>query len=115
MQRNDVYVGNLSIQDFGMFVSPDKALRLIAIHEAKRREFAAVAIVGVKEGSFPFYKAQTHEEVEADKHQFYVAVTRAERRPASAISSMRHAGPDRSLAPGLRGTRNPGPRRFPGH
>jgi DNA helicase-2/ATP-dependent DNA helicase PcrA len=61
-----------------MFASPDKALRLMTIHEAKGREFAAVAIIGVKEGSFPFYKAKTDEEVEAEKRQFYVAVTRTE-------------------------------------
>lgn len=78
MQRNDVDVENLTIEDLGMFASPDKALRLMTIHEAKGREFAAVAIIGVKEGSFPYYKAKTHEEVEAEKRQFYVAVTRAE-------------------------------------
>jgi len=78
MKRNNIDITNLSIEDLGMFASPDKALRLMTIHEAKGREFAAVAIIGVKEGSFPFYKAKTVEEVEAEKRQFYVAVTRAE-------------------------------------
>jgi DNA helicase-2/ATP-dependent DNA helicase PcrA len=78
MQRNDIDIENLTIEDLGMFASPDKALRLMTIHEAKGREFAAVAIIGVKEGSFPYYKARTDEEVDAEKRQFYVAVTRAE-------------------------------------
>lgn len=78
MQRNDIDIENLSIEDLGMFASPDKALRLMTIHEAKGREFAAVAIIGVKEGSFPYYKAKSDEEIDAEKRQFYVAVTRAE-------------------------------------
>jgi DNA helicase II / ATP-dependent DNA helicase PcrA len=61
-----------------MFASPDKALRLMTIHESKGREFAAVAVVGLREGWMPHYKARTPDAVEAEKRQFYVAVTRAE-------------------------------------
>jgi DNA helicase-2/ATP-dependent DNA helicase PcrA len=78
MRRNGIDVDNLSIEDLGMFASPDKALRLMTIHESKGREFAAIAIIGVKEGSMPYYKSTQGEALQAEKRQFYVAVTRAE-------------------------------------
>lgn len=78
MNRNGIDLANLSIEDLGMFASPDKALRLMTIHEAKGREFAAIAIIGVKEGSMPHYKSTMGESLQAEKRQFYVAVTRAE-------------------------------------
>ena len=59
MRHNDIDVDNLSIEDLGMFASPDKALRLMTIHEAKGREFAAVAIIGVREGSMPHYRSNS--------------------------------------------------------
>jgi DNA helicase-2/ATP-dependent DNA helicase PcrA len=79
MRHNGIDVDNLSIDDLGMFASPDKALRLMTIHESKGREFAAVAIIGLKEGSMPHFKARTPEAVDAERRQFYVAVTRAEK------------------------------------
>ncbi|WP_186307028.1 UvrD-helicase domain-containing protein [Mesorhizobium amorphae] len=78
MRHNKIDVENLSIEDLGMFASPDKALRLMTIHEAKGREFAAVAIVGVREGWMPHYKARTVEALKAERRVFYVAITRAE-------------------------------------
>ena len=79
MRHNKIDVDNLTIEDLGMFASPESALRLMTINEAKGREFAAVAIIGMREGSMPFYKAETDEAIEAEKRQFYVGVTRAER------------------------------------
>jgi DNA helicase-2/ATP-dependent DNA helicase PcrA len=79
MRHNDIDVDNLSIEDLGMFASPDKALRLMTIHEAKGREFAAVAIIGVREGLMPHYRSTKGKALEAEKRQFYVAVTRAEK------------------------------------
>ncbi|XAZ26212.1 ATP-dependent helicase (plasmid) [Sinorhizobium sp. B11] len=79
MRHNDIDVDNLSIDDLGMFASPDKALRLMTIHESKGREFAAVAVIGLKEGSMPHFKARSPEAIAAERRQFYVAVTRAEK------------------------------------
>ncbi|MBB4231021.1 ATP-dependent helicase [Rhizobium mongolense] len=79
MRHNKIDVDNISIEDLGMFASPEKALRLMTIHESKGREFEAVAVIGVREGTMPFYKAKTASEIEAEKRQFYVSVTRAEK------------------------------------
>lgn len=78
MRHNGIDVDNLTIDDLGMFASPDKALRLMTIHESKGREFAAVAMIGVREGWMPHYRARTQDAIEAEKRQFYVGVTRAE-------------------------------------
>ena len=37
-----------------------------------------MAIIGVREGWIPHYKAKAADDIEAEKRQFYVAVTRAE-------------------------------------
>lgn len=79
MRHNNIDADNRSINDAGMFVGPDKALRLMSIHESKGREFAAVAVIGQREGSMPHFKARPPEAVEAERRQFYVAVTRAEK------------------------------------
>jgi DNA helicase II / ATP-dependent DNA helicase PcrA len=49
-------------------------LRLSTIHYAKGREYKAVALIGLRKGAFPYYKA---DDVEAEKRLFYVAITRA--------------------------------------
>lgn len=79
MRQNKIDLDNLSIEDLGIFASPERALRLTTIHEAKGREYAAVAIIGCREGTMPFYRAKTPEEIDAEKRQFYVGVTRAEK------------------------------------
>lgn len=79
MLNAKVDIANLSIEDLGMFASPDRALRLTTIHNSKGHEYAGVAIIGVREGTIPFYRAKTVSEVEAERRQFYVGVTRAER------------------------------------
>ncbi|MBX3570079.1 MAG: ATP-dependent helicase, partial [Rhizobiaceae bacterium] len=79
MRHAKMDTANLSVEDLGMFASPDRALRLSTIHNAKGHEYAAVAIIGVREGTIPFYKAKTVSEIEAEKRQFYVGITRAER------------------------------------
>ncbi|MGH7072640.1 MAG: 3'-5' exonuclease [Stellaceae bacterium] len=76
MRRQNVDTANLTIDDLGLFASPSRALRLSTIHYAKGREYAAVAMIGLRQGSFPHFRA---EDVEAEKRLFYVGVTRAER------------------------------------
>lgn len=77
MARQNIDTANLSIDDLGLFASPTRALRLSTIHYAKGREYDAVALIGLRHGSFPHYRAKSHEALEAEKRQFYVGVTRA--------------------------------------
>ena len=67
---------NLTIEHLGLFASPTRALRLSTIHYAKGREYSAVAVIGLRTGSFPFYRS---DDVEGEKRLLYVAVTRAEK------------------------------------
>lgn len=79
MDRQSVDVANLQVQDLGLFASPTRALRLSTIHYAKGREYGAVAMIGVKRGSFPYFRSVTPESIAGDKRLFYVGVTRAEK------------------------------------
>lgn len=74
MQRQDVDLRALSVEDLGLFANPANALRLSTIHYAKGREFDAVAIIGVRKGWFPHRYA---DDIESEKRQFYVGLTRA--------------------------------------
>ena len=74
MRRQNVDMANLSIEDLGLFASPTRALRLSTLHYAKGREYDAVAIIGLRQGAFPHYRA---DDVDAEKRLFYVGVTRA--------------------------------------
>ncbi len=79
MRRQNTDMANLTIEDLGLFASPTKALRLSTIHFAKGREYRAVALIGLRQGSFPHYYAKTPAQILAEKRLFYVGVTRAER------------------------------------
>jgi DNA helicase-2/ATP-dependent DNA helicase PcrA len=79
MQRRNVDVANLTIDDLGLFASPSKALRLSTIHFAKGREYDAVALIGAREGTLPNFRATAAEEMAGEKRLFYVGVTRAKR------------------------------------
>lgn len=76
MIRQNVDIFNLTIEHLGLFASPTRALRLSTIHYAKGREYSAVAVIGLRTGSFPF---KFSDDVMAERRQFYVAVTRAEK------------------------------------
>ncbi|MCC6076837.1 ATP-dependent helicase [Pseudomonas sp. GCM10022188] len=79
MDRQQVDTANLRIEDLGLFASPTKALRLSTIHYAKGREYAAVALIGLRQGSFPHFYATSPDAILSEKRLFYVGVTRAER------------------------------------
>ena len=79
MRNNRVDLANLVIDDLGIYASPDSALKLSTLHNAKGREYQAVAMIDLHEGRIPFYQAQTAEEFEEAKRLFYVGVTRAKR------------------------------------
>ena len=74
MRRQNVDAANLSIEDLGLFASPTRALRLSTLHYAKGREYDAVAMIGLRRGVFPHYRA---EDIDAERRLFYVGVTRA--------------------------------------
>ena len=67
---------SLSVMDLGLFASPDKALRLSTIHNAKGREYDAVALIGLTKGSFPHYNTSNEDE---ERRLLYVGITRARR------------------------------------
>jgi DNA helicase-2/ATP-dependent DNA helicase PcrA len=79
MRNNKVDLANLTIADLGIYASPDAALKLATLHNAKGREYQAVAMIDLHEGRIPFYQAQTAEDIEEAKRLFYVGVTRAKR------------------------------------
>ncbi len=79
MRNNKVDLANLTIEDLGVYASPDAALKLSTIHNAKGREYEAVAMIDLHEGRIPFYQAQSAAEVEEAKRLFYVGITRAKR------------------------------------
>ena len=78
MRNNRVDLANLTIVDLGIYASPDAALKLSTLHNAKGREYRAVAMIDLHEGRIPFYQATTADEIEEAKRLFYVGVTRAE-------------------------------------
>jgi len=90
MRRQNVDTANLTIDDLGLFASPTRALRLSTIHYAKGREYDAVALIGLRKGSFPHYKS---DDVEAEKRLFYVGVTRARKLLVYVAESDRWGNP----------------------
>jgi DNA helicase-2/ATP-dependent DNA helicase PcrA len=79
MRNNRVDLANLTIDDLGIYASPDAALKLATLHNAKGREYMAVAMIDLHEGRIPFYQARSAEELEEAKRLFYVGITRAKR------------------------------------
>ncbi len=79
MVRNKIDVDNLTITDLGVYASPNDALKLSTLHNAKGREFSAVAMIDMHEGKIPFYMAKSDNEIEAARRLFYVGLTRAKR------------------------------------
>ena len=77
MLNNKVDLANLTIADLGIYASPDAALKLSTLHNAKGREYRAVAMIDLHEGRIPFYQATTDGEIAEAKRLFYVGVTRA--------------------------------------
>ena len=79
MRNNKIDLANLTIDDLGVYASQEAALKLATLHNAKGREFMAVAMIDLHEGRIPFYQARGAEEIEEAKRLFYVGVTRAKR------------------------------------
>src|ERR1700722_5911959 len=79
MRNNRVDLSNLTIDELGIYAMPDTALKLSTLHNAKGREYMAVAMIDCHEGRIPNYRAKTKPEIEEQKRLFYVGVTRAKR------------------------------------
>ena len=98
MRNNRVDLANLTIDDLGIYASPDSALKLATLHNAKGREYQAVAMIDLHEGRIPFYQAKTAEDIEEAKRLFYVGVTRAKQYLLYVTDdSDRRNGPSRFL------------------
>lgn len=101
MRANKVDLANLTIDDLGIYANPGSALKLATLHNAKGREYQAVAMIDLHEGRIPFYQARTTEEFEEAKRLFYVGVTRAKRFLLYVTDqSDRRNGPTRFLRAG---------------
>ena len=57
----------------------DPGVRLLTIDRAKGLEFKAVALVGVRDGQIPDYRANSSRERSEERRRLYVAMTRAAR------------------------------------
>lgn len=57
----------------------DPGVRVMTIHKAKGLEFRAVALVGAREGTIPYYLEKDAKGLDAERRAFYVAITRASR------------------------------------
>ena len=97
MQRNEVDLSNLAVDDLGIYASPDTALKLSTLHFAKGREYDAVAIIDIHEGKVPHYHSRTIEEIAEDKRLFYVGATRAKRLLYYVTNDTDRNGPSRFL------------------
>lgn len=97
MVRNKVDATNLAIADLGIYASPYEALKLSTIHNAKGREFDAVAMIDMHEGKIPSYYARTEEEIAESRRLFYVGATRAKRYLLYVTDDTGRNGPTRFL------------------
>jgi DNA helicase II / ATP-dependent DNA helicase PcrA len=98
MQRNNVDLANLTIDDLGIYAYPNAALKLSTLHNAKGREYQAVAIIDLHEGRLPHSQARTDDAIADAKCLFYVGITRAKRLLLYVTdNSGRRNGPSRFL------------------
>lgn len=97
IKRNKVDINNLTISDLGVYASPNKALKLSTLHNAKGREYDAVALIDLHEGRLPSFYAKTVDEIAEQKRLFYVGCTRAKRFLLCVTDDTGHNGTSRFL------------------
>jgi len=73
-------------------------VRVLSIHAVKGLEFRVVVLVGMNEGIFPDFRAESNKDLEEERRNAYVAVTRASRallitRPQTRITSYGNVRP----------------------
>lgn len=54
-------------------------VRLLTVHKSQGREYAAVAVVGLNDGQFPDFRANSESAMRDELRTFYVAITRPRR------------------------------------
>lgn len=59
--------------------SSDPGVRVLTPHRARGLGFKAVVVLGMMQGNFPHYKADTREELDEERRVVYVAASRAAR------------------------------------
>ena len=59
--------------------SNDKGISLLTAHMSKGLQYDVVFVIGLTEGTFPDYRAIGNDEMNQERNNFYVAVTRAKR------------------------------------
>jgi DNA helicase-2/ATP-dependent DNA helicase PcrA len=97
MVKNRVDPDSLTIGDLGVYASPDAALKLSTLHNAKGREYAAVAMVNLHERAIPSWHSRTPDDYAEQKRLFYVGVTRAKRYLLYITDDSGRGGPSRYL------------------
>lgn len=82
---------NLDTEAAATGASPEKAVRLSTVHQAKGLEWRAVILIWITEGMFPSSRAMAESpEAEAEERRlFYVAVTRAKDNLVICVPSWR--------------------------
>ncbi len=61
------------------YISIDKKVQLMTMHQAKGLEFDVVFIIGLEHGECPTYKGVTYMSLEEERRLLYVAITRAKK------------------------------------
>lgn len=97
MIKNRVDPDSLTINDLGIYASPDSALKLSTLHNAKGREFGAIAMVNVHERAIPSWHSKTADDFAEQKRLFYVGLTRAKRYLLYVTDDSGRHGPSRFL------------------
>jgi DNA helicase-2/ATP-dependent DNA helicase PcrA len=77
LSRSEEGIFTSSVEEMKSDMRNKAALKLSTLHNAKGREYQAVAMIDLHEGRIPFYRATTTAEFEEAKRLFYVGVTRA--------------------------------------
>ena len=98
-------LSKLTVSGLGLFASPERALKLLTVHQSKGREFEAVAIVGMNEGRFPHFSAKTEPEIEDGRRSAYVAFTRAKRLLSIYVDTSDRRNPESRFIAEMSSTR----------
>lgn len=76
----------LKIEDLGIFARPKNCIQILTIHKAKGREFEAVAVIDVRDGTLPHFAVsklsdpvERQAQYDESRRVVYVAATRAKR------------------------------------
>lgn len=99
--NRDVDPQNLSVADLSLFARPKLCLELMTIHNAKGREFDAVAVIDLHENVLPHRNdIADPDALEESRRKLYVAATRARKVLFYFTDDHRGLPPSRFLGPG---------------